>query len=150
MIRRPPRATRTDTLFPYTTLFRSIGEDGVDIENDAAEIEQAVTHDIADREIRVRDRRKRRVGVGVRKQRTGTIHAPNLMAIRRRTTRRLRAGIDWVRRRAHIDPRAYPRIPFLRRGARVVDWDGLENRCAFTGTVGSNPTLSAIKSSVSV
>src|SRR3546814_10520855 len=23
MIRRPPRATRTDTLFPYTTLFRS-------------------------------------------------------------------------------------------------------------------------------
>src|SRR3546814_5082287 len=25
MIRRPPRATRTDTLFPYTTLFRSCG-----------------------------------------------------------------------------------------------------------------------------
>src|SRR3546814_8835472 len=27
MIRRPPRSTRTDTLFPYTTLFRS-GEPG--------------------------------------------------------------------------------------------------------------------------
>src|SRR3546814_1338263 len=27
MIRRPPRSTRTDTLFPYTTLFRSEGED---------------------------------------------------------------------------------------------------------------------------
>src|SRR3546814_9304495 len=27
MIRRPPRSTRTDTLFPYTTLFRSAGED---------------------------------------------------------------------------------------------------------------------------
>src|SRR3546814_17133848 len=27
MIRRPPRSTRTDTLFPYTTLFRSL--DGV-------------------------------------------------------------------------------------------------------------------------
>src|SRR3546814_2159202 len=26
MIRRPPRATRTDTLYPYTTLFRSSGE----------------------------------------------------------------------------------------------------------------------------
>src|SRR3546814_9770412 len=26
MIRRPPRSKRTDTLFPYTTLFRSIGE----------------------------------------------------------------------------------------------------------------------------
>src|SRR3546814_6975771 len=24
MIRRPPRATRTDTLFPYTTLFRAL------------------------------------------------------------------------------------------------------------------------------
>src|SRR3546814_5025193 len=32
MIRRPPRSTRTDTLFPYTTLFRSamvtLGGDG--------------------------------------------------------------------------------------------------------------------------
>src|SRR3546814_4004898 len=30
MIRRPPRSTRTDTLFPYTTLFRSVssGEAG--------------------------------------------------------------------------------------------------------------------------
>src|SRR3546814_19034039 len=27
MIRRPPRSTRTDTLFPYTTLFRSPGAD---------------------------------------------------------------------------------------------------------------------------
>src|SRR3546814_17643034 len=26
MIRRPPRSTRTDTLFPYTTLFRSIDQ----------------------------------------------------------------------------------------------------------------------------
>src|SRR3546814_1203017 len=26
MIRRPPRSTRTDTLFPYTTLFRSSDE----------------------------------------------------------------------------------------------------------------------------
>src|SRR3546814_2856444 len=25
MLRRPPRSTRTDTLFPYTTLFRSAG-----------------------------------------------------------------------------------------------------------------------------
>src|SRR3546814_12848002 len=28
MIRRPPRSTRTDTLFPYTTLFRSDGASG--------------------------------------------------------------------------------------------------------------------------
>src|SRR3546814_13209055 len=38
MIRRPPRSTRTDTLFPYTTLFRSMakilgwGHAGVDPE----------------------------------------------------------------------------------------------------------------------
>src|SRR3546814_17254137 len=29
MIRRPPRSTRTDTLFPYTTLFRSLDVEGV-------------------------------------------------------------------------------------------------------------------------
>src|SRR3546814_2948210 len=28
MIRRPPRSTRTDTLFPYTTLFRSLAGAG--------------------------------------------------------------------------------------------------------------------------
>src|SRR3546814_14692759 len=28
MIRRPPRSTRTDTLFPHTTLFRSCGGTG--------------------------------------------------------------------------------------------------------------------------
>src|SRR3546814_15254216 len=31
MIRRPPRSTRTDTLFPYTTLFRSAHEIGQDL-----------------------------------------------------------------------------------------------------------------------
>src|SRR3546814_3402921 len=38
MIRRPPRSTRTDTLFPYTTLFRSAidGRDGAR-DYDAAE-----------------------------------------------------------------------------------------------------------------
>src|SRR3546814_1272869 len=30
MIRRPPRSTRTDTLFPYTTLFRSPEPRGAD------------------------------------------------------------------------------------------------------------------------
>src|SRR3546814_5116630 len=29
MIRRPPRSTRTDTLFPYTTLFRSEFKKGI-------------------------------------------------------------------------------------------------------------------------
>src|SRR3546814_18204855 len=30
MRRRPPRSTRTDTLFPYTTLFRSAGDGRID------------------------------------------------------------------------------------------------------------------------
>src|SRR3546814_4472490 len=33
MIRRPPRSTRTDTLFPYTTLFRSNPQLSVELEN---------------------------------------------------------------------------------------------------------------------
>src|SRR3546814_13242320 len=35
MIRRPPRSTRTDTLFPYTTLFRSrgAGSRGTEVRN---------------------------------------------------------------------------------------------------------------------
>src|SRR3546814_4081963 len=32
MIRRPPRSTRTDTLFPYTTLFRSASPAGANWE----------------------------------------------------------------------------------------------------------------------
>src|SRR3546814_19669526 len=31
MIRRPPRSTRTDTLFPYTTLFRSLTKEIQDV-----------------------------------------------------------------------------------------------------------------------
>src|SRR3546814_19847328 len=42
MIRRPPRSTRTDTLFPYTTLFRSVvnGRMGVARGNGIADPEQ--------------------------------------------------------------------------------------------------------------
>src|SRR3546814_8400748 len=34
MIRRPPRSTRTDTLFPYTTLFRSEADRAADAQQD--------------------------------------------------------------------------------------------------------------------
>src|SRR5262245_10007675 len=39
--------------------------------------------------------------------------------------------------------RALQGSEFMRRGARVAESGGLENRCTLTGTVGSNPTLSA-------
>src|SRR3546814_8471384 len=47
MIRRPPRSTRTDTLFPYTTLFRSLilAADPVAVGNNIAKIaDQCVAH----------------------------------------------------------------------------------------------------------
>src|SRR3546814_4515247 len=31
MLRLPPRSTRTDTLFPYTTLFRSLDQQGIHV-----------------------------------------------------------------------------------------------------------------------
>src|SRR3546814_11826057 len=49
MIRRPPRSTRTDTLFPYTTLFRSAWLADADI---AAAVLRVVAdaHDVAARQ----------------------------------------------------------------------------------------------------
>src|SRR3546814_2625276 len=41
MIRRPPRSTRTDTLFPYTTLFRSV----VHVDGDRPQLETGQEHD---------------------------------------------------------------------------------------------------------
>src|SRR3546814_9518747 len=37
MIRRPPRSTRTDTLFPYTTLFRSQCQNMADFDTSAGD-----------------------------------------------------------------------------------------------------------------
>src|SRR3546814_2871522 len=39
MIRRPPRSTRTDTLFPYTTLFRSVDVSSKDLHYGFPDIE---------------------------------------------------------------------------------------------------------------
>src|SRR3546814_12359399 len=44
MIRRPPRSTRTDTLFPYTTLFRSMSK----VIRDSAGALLTVINDILD------------------------------------------------------------------------------------------------------
>src|SRR3546814_17890298 len=42
MIRRPPRSTRTDTLFPYTTLFRSPAGDARGPEEDPRRARRAL------------------------------------------------------------------------------------------------------------
>src|SRR3546814_639829 len=48
MIRRPPRSTRTDTLFPYTTLFRSAAalDAGLDIRAGIGFIDTQVTRSV--------------------------------------------------------------------------------------------------------
>src|SRR3546814_5355333 len=52
MIRRPPRSTRTDTLFPYTTLFRSVdaasNEEGHAMSDDRDRITETRTTEPAD------------------------------------------------------------------------------------------------------
>src|SRR3546814_9136707 len=63
MIRRPPRSTRTDTLFPYTTLFRSLAPDrlatvadlkaGSAVGDDADAIDQAAGQAITQPVLRV-------------------------------------------------------------------------------------------------
>src|SRR3546814_17535783 len=58
MIRRPPRSTRTDTLFPYTTLFRS----PVELPPMAAAVLFAVALDQADRKVRHLDEVARDAG----------------------------------------------------------------------------------------
>src|SRR3546814_19059839 len=53
MIRRPPRSTRTDTLFPYTTLFRSKADGRVDPQQ-AREADRHARHHLTDRYRRIR------------------------------------------------------------------------------------------------
>src|SRR3546814_13449581 len=45
MMRLPPRSTRTDTLFPYPTLFRSLGEDRT-LTDDLGEIGDGVLENL--------------------------------------------------------------------------------------------------------
>src|SRR3546814_15534738 len=45
MIRRPPRSTRTDTLFPYTTLFRSEAKHTADEQREQRPRQAQIDHD---------------------------------------------------------------------------------------------------------
>src|SRR3546814_1118560 len=65
MRRRPPRSTRTDTLFPYTTLFRSTGPERFRRASDGARLEPG--------------RRPRGGGVGGRRSEEHTSELQSLM-----------------------------------------------------------------------
>src|SRR3546814_9477427 len=64
MIRRPPRSTRTDTLFPYTTLFRSPGvESALATREQVVERREGNRHLFAERlERAIRHRLQPRIG----------------------------------------------------------------------------------------
>src|SRR3546814_1390956 len=76
MIRRPPRSTRTDTLFPYTTLFRSHDGRCGGAFSGTAPLEEQAAHEIALRndgvqrsvDMRKRVRNPREAGVDPLKQ----------------------------------------------------------------------------------
>src|SRR3546814_4258688 len=72
MIRRPPRSTRTDTLFPYTTLFRSLG-------GTQAPPEEGGRGRVAVRRGTRRDGERHRIGSPVGRRRLpGRLHAADL------------------------------------------------------------------------
>src|SRR3546814_2955079 len=70
MIRRPPRSTRTDTLFPYTTLFRSAEVDVADLDDADGRVDAQVAGD-AQRLVAapIDDRVEQRIGA-----KTGLLH----------------------------------------------------------------------------
>src|SRR3546814_981467 len=75
MIRRPPRSTRTDTLFPYTTLFRSPAAVDADIGADR------VAH--IDAERLGQFPRPRLESIGLRRQRRSEEHTSELQSLMR-------------------------------------------------------------------
>src|SRR3546814_11233265 len=112
MIRRPPRSTRTDTLFPYTTPFRSPA--GVDPADGAPGILHGIHFDAP---FRRRDlQRGRSGGAGQRRQHEqggdseglqhGCINSPRPRAIT--TPKWLLAGEGWARTATGRDPAHAP------------------------------------------
>src|SRR3546814_799981 len=77
MIRRPPRSTRTDTLFPYTTLFRS--ENIIDRVRPAQPVVVGqVAFPLADRDAPRRQPRRDIDDVGDRVERFAPMQLPQL------------------------------------------------------------------------
>src|SRR3546814_10769265 len=111
MIRRPPGSTRTDTLFPYTTLFRSDGDD-LDV---AAEIlhrrAQHVAPDAAETVDTNLDRHVTLLQGKTGKTRKGKKHA--ILAVSRPRFHPRRAPS-----RHENDATPAPRRPFAAAGAR--------------------------------
>src|SRR3546814_17910014 len=92
MIRRPPRSTRTDTLFPYTTLFRSHG----------ARVNRTIAEEINGRTFGIANGEAEKDGAGVPESHLGHLHCvlDAIAAEIGRATDNLRARPRWDDRRA--------------------------------------------------
>src|SRR3546814_3548380 len=88
MIRRPPRSTRTDTLFPYTTLFRSGEPVGTDAGLVQALVDAALVG--AERAAALQHQGDRGIGRDLGENAAGSgglfAHAGSVQAWRRRIT----------------------------------------------------------------
>src|SRR3546814_19718531 len=71
MKRRPPRSSRTDTLFPYTTLFRSRDEDAERAHHENPEDEERIGQAVPRDELPRRNRRHETAGDDRRRRRRG-------------------------------------------------------------------------------
>src|SRR3546814_18095207 len=109
MIRRPPRSTRTDTRFPYTTLCRSAGAEREEVEFLAIDVEQPREEEAA------RGARDEQVAVERARPVALDAAAPDFIARAIIADRRGDANRD------HIVPRARgPRLFDTRRCGRAV------------------------------
>src|SRR3546814_14564519 len=95
MIRRPPRSTHTDTLFPYTTLFRSVFLDfrqGIGVEGRAVRTGERGIFDDRDGGIRIAEHAVLQRLFGRRRRRPGTADEEQ----ERRKRNRQGSGQGWV------------------------------------------------------
>src|SRR3546814_7257943 len=93
MIRRPPRSTRTDTLFPYTTLFRSV-EGGHHVRSGRA----SGAHDQPG--AGGRDLRRLQPGIGDRDRKSTRSELQSLM--------RISYAVFCLKKKTVINPAVYP------------------------------------------
>src|SRR3546814_14490687 len=111
MLRRPPRSTRTDTLFPYTSLFRSVSVGGVDSRWQAAKAK-----------VTAKDRARLldRIMVGSRSSRSGAWwHRPHGDGPERRYRLELRKPRWRLRNRPGFQPQAACDRKSVGQGQRV-------------------------------
>src|SRR3546814_8571618 len=123
MIRRPPRSTRTDTLFPYTTLFRS--SNVVSLREQPRELRVSILPIERARGMRYR----RAVGVE---------ESGQLVRARRQAPASLGVGIEMARRGDRHQQLGDVRVRSV--AFAILDADELFERCGGRGAVPADDT----------